>query len=107
MKKLVLIFGAVAMYTLVAFKCSDNSNKGNSSAVLTFCHTIDCMKEAKIMNLQVGGLYGKDDLDVTGRILLETKGLQGESVRLLIDLNSIDFDLFEDLDTGNKAMSNN
>ena len=107
MKNLVLIFGAVAMFALGACENSDNVNADKSSAILKFCQTTECKKEAKIKNLQMSGLYGKDDLKVTGSILLETQGLQGESVRLWIDLDSLDFDLFEDLDTGNKALANN
>ena len=84
MKKLFLSLGIATTFILFSFTYNDN------------------WKVAKIENIEVNGLYdGRQKFSVTGRVVLET-----ENIRLYIDLDSIDFSSFQDLDTGEAVIIN-
>ena len=74
MKKLFLSLGIVT--SIIFFSFTYNNN----------------WKVAKIENIEVKGIYDyREKFSVTGRVVLETKNLDGENIRIYVDLDSIDF----------------
>ena len=83
MKKLFLSLGIATTFILFSFTYKDN------------------WKVAKIENIEVKGIYDyREKLSVTGRVVLETKNKDGENIRIYVDLDSIDFSSYTDIDTG-------
>ena len=89
MKKLFLSLGIATTFILFSFTYNDN------------------WKVAKIENIEVKGLYDlREKFSVTGRVILETKNIDGENIRLYIDLDSIYFSGYQDIDTGESIIIN-
>ena len=72
--------------------------------LLLYCfllHTKIIGRLLKFENIEVKGIYDyREKLSVTGRVVLETKNKDGENIRIYVDLNSIDFSCYTDIDTG-------
>ena len=89
MKKLFLSLGIATSIILFSFTYNDN------------------WRVAKIENIEVKGVYDhREKFSVTGRVVLETKNKYGEYMRIYVDLDSIDFSSYTDIDTGEADIMN-